>query len=258
MRFLIARRRRGILALRRDVVRDRVAKLSKKLGIQTITKAEAYRVGSRTQFLLARPRVTSLEWRSSATADIGYVEGFIKKKKEINRVTRLSYRSGIVSDRLPEKYGYLRTRVDPVYSSFIFNKIIDAFSKHGKKKYVRNIFYDLISDEINPHCKITIDTFYWVIQSLRPAQLNLKARRGRVVYTAPILASETKSIMKAIRFFKQSVLSRKEFTCLYDKVITELYDYVWWGGYVNKYYEDYVRITRASAHLRHYRKERMY
>lgn len=61
-------------------------------------------------------------------------------------------------------------------------------------------------DFLNP------DLLYFLVEYLRPAHLNVIARRGRDVYRAPIPASFTKSTMKGIRFFKASVRARR-----YDK-----------------------------------------
>jgi len=94
--------------------------------------------------------------------------------------------------------------------------------------------------------------------SLRPKYLNVLARRGREVYRAPILASDTKSTMKAIRFFKQAVLSRTYEETLLGKIQGEMLDYMYWWGYKNKFYEDYVAVSAAGLHLKHFRSKKKY
>ena len=78
-----------------------------------------------------------------------------------------------------------------------------------------------------------------------------------MLYKAPIPATDTKSIMKAIRFFKKAVLRRSEET-LQEKIEYELLDYLFYWNYSNEFYNDYVGLTEKSLHMKHFRSKKKY
>ena len=110
---------------------------------------------------------------------------------------------------MPGKYFFFNHAVDPLFNSFVINKIISALSRGGDKKRARRVLYEWMRREKD---FLSPDLLYYLVEYLRPTHLNVIARRGRDVYRAPIPASFTKSIMKGVRFFKNSVRARR-----YDK-----------------------------------------
>lgn len=126
------------------------------------------------------------------------------------------------------------------------------FLPRVEKKKIRELFYKIMYDN-----NFSIDIFYFIIESLRPQYINVIARRGRDIYRAPILASRTKSVMKAIKFFKKSVMARLD-DSLEEKIANEILDYLFWNGYKNAPFEEYTALSRRSKHLRHFRSKKIY
>ncbi len=188
--------------------------------------------------------------------DHEYVKLFIFQKKRVNKLLVPDRTPGRIAtyDRIPYKFFYLHYKCDPMFSSFLLDKIINTFTKHGdRKEKVRRLFYDIMREN-----GYTPDTFYYVVETLRPRFINVIARRGREVYRAPITASRTKSIMKAIRFFKKAVMSRRYEKTFRQKIEAELREYLGWRGYKNKFFEEYVNVSKTSMHLQHFRSKRVY
>jgi len=125
----------------------------------------------------------------------------------------------------------------------------------GVKKKTRRFFYRAVRKNRE---FLSVDGFYYIVKSLKPMHLNVKARRGRHVYTAPIAASSAKATMKAIKFFKKAVLSRKYEKNFFEKLDLELYEYFYKWAYNNQFYVDYTRESESTKYLRHFRTKRIY
>jgi len=160
-----------------------------------------------------------------AIADARYITEFIRQKKVLNGfIIPDRHKPDLLTyDRVENKYFHWHLRADPLFRSFFINKLISVFSKGGDKKKIRNIFYELFEAEED---YFSPDLMYYIIMSLRPKYLNVIARRGRDVYRAPILASDTKSVMKAIRFFKKAVMARTFENTLIEKIQGEILEYM--------------------------------
>lgn len=192
---------------------------------------------------------------ANAKVDKTYINEFIEKKKIVNGIIidgRLS--SGLLTyDRIPYKYFHYHFRIDPAYSSFLLDKFINIFTKWGHKRKIRKIFYNVLRD-----FNLPVDIFYYIVDSLSPSYLNVVVRQGTEVSTAPILASKTKSTMKAIKFFKRAVMDRISDGSLEEKITNEILDYLFWDGYKNVYFERYIAVTAESMHKRHFRSQKVY
>jgi ribosomal protein S7 len=171
-------------------------------------------------------RITSENASQAGEYDTSYLTEFIRQKKALLGFIVPDRRNPVLLtfDKAPARFYYYHLKCDPLHRSFIINKIICAFSKGGDKKRIRNVFYELFDYE-KEH--LSPDAFYYIIMSLKPKYLNVLARRGREVYRAPILASSTKSTMKAIRFFKQAVMARTYEETLLGKIQGEMLDYMY-------------------------------
>jgi len=93
---------------------------------------------------------------------------------------------------------------------------------------------------------------------LRPGDINVAVRRGKLMLRVPIAASSVKSTMKAVRFFKLAALTRKYEKAFSDKILHELKEYFLFDGYLNKFYADYIDVSDNNRHMRHYRSKKMY
>lgn len=154
-----------------------------------------------------------------------FVKDFIHNKKEVNGIIAFDPKLfGVKHDRVPLKYFHYNHAVDPVYGSFIFNKLINAFSKNGKKRKIRKLFYDII-EENRPD--LSAGAFIHIIQSLKPAFINVKVRHGKLHSKAPIPASDVKATIKAIKFFKAAVYAHRHLDTLKEKIETEALDYLY-------------------------------
>ena len=185
-----------------------------------------------------------------------FLKEFVYKKKTIRGLVtqdRNDNRKNFIKSST--KYYYYYYRNDPLSGSYFFDKIVSVFASRFNKKMVRKTFYKLFF-EINS--EFSINMLYFVIISLKPEYINVKVRRGREHYEAPILASESKSIIKAIKFFKKAVVARRYEESFYSKLRGELYDFFCWDGYKNIYYEDYVSVSKKNMHLRHFRSVNRY
>lgn len=171
-------------------------------------------------------RVTSTSRLDCANVDADYIREFVEQKKTLNGfiIPNRHNPDYLLYDRVPNKYFHFHLRADPLHRSFIIDKLINVFSTRANKKLVRKVFYTLFEHEWG---SFSPDVFYYIIASLRPAYLNVVARRGRELYRAPILASDTKSTMKAIRFFKRAVMSRTVEDTLLAKIQAEVLDYMY-------------------------------
>jgi ribosomal protein S7 len=160
-----------------------------------------------------------------------FVRSFIYNKKDVNKV--LVHDRNIARakfDKIPQKFFFYNHNLDPLYGSFILNKVINAVSSKGKKKYIRNLFYNIISEN-RPDLSAAVIGF--IIQSLKPSFLNVPVRRGKETYNAPIPASDLKATVKAIHFFVRGVYSHRYLDTLEEKIATEILDYLYWWGYSN-------------------------
>lgn len=152
--------------------------------------------------------------------DSDFLSNFVYTKKKINKLVVPDRRnSRKIFIKSQAKFYYYYYRNDPLANSYLLNKIICVFSKGFNKILTRKAFYKLF---FSSHSEFTVDFLYAMIDALKPKYINVKARRGREHYEAPIEASSVKSTMKAIKFFKKAVLSHGEEKTLYGKLKVEL------------------------------------
>jgi small subunit ribosomal protein S7 len=182
-------------------------------------------------------------------------DDYVINKKNLYSVIVWNKRKLAERDLNRSKFFYCRFAKDPIYDSFLLNKVINCFMRHGKKEKIRKIFYKIFLSDKSTY---GIEALYGVIHALSPRYLNVVVRRGAEIYRAPILATPLKSTLKAIRFFKQAVLSRRYDKTLREKIENELYDFYFTFGYYNEYHMDYVSLSDNSLHLKHYRSKRIY
>lgn len=168
-------------------------------------------------------RFHSFDRPGLAIQDEKYVKEFIWQKKTINKIVIPNRRSRSLTkfDRVPFKYFYYYLRTDPLFGSYMLDKLINTFAKGGRKLVIRRLFYKILDDN-----QLSVDALYYIVETLRPTYLNVVARRGREIYRAPILASYHKSVMKAIKFFKKAVMSRSFEDSLEEKIANEILDYL--------------------------------
>lgn len=159
-------------------------------------------------------------------------------------------------DRIPSKYFFYRFRADARYRSFFFDKLINMFSRHGKKKWARNLLYNMIDNDESVF--FLPEYLYYILESLRPRYLNVKCRQGNRYFTAPIPATLPKTFMKALRFFKKAAMARKAEPLYARKIAGEFLDYLYWDNFNNHFYEDYVDTSNRSKHLKHFRIKKSY
>jgi len=75
--------------------------------------------------------------QDNSAIDRKYIDDFVVKKKEINGIIAHD-RFGLRKDFIPNKYFFFHHRYDPLTGSFLFNKYVNSFLKHGNKKKLRN------------------------------------------------------------------------------------------------------------------------
>eukprot|EP00456_Euglypha_rotunda_P053777 TRINITY_DN4342_c0_g1_i10.p1 TRINITY_DN4342_c0_g1~~TRINITY_DN4342_c0_g1_i10.p1 ORF type:complete len:463 (+),score=-28.29 TRINITY_DN4342_c0_g1_i10:192-1391(+) len=167
---------------------------------------------------LARHRVHGVT-ESERYFDTSFAKDFVDNKKRRFKLFRVDPATKITTDTRPKEFFFYTLKKDPIYDSFLLEKIISSFSKHGKKEKIRKVFYDIFLDT---KAEFSIDTLYYVIDSLRPKYINVPVRAGPRYYYAPILASPFRSTLRAIRFFKMAVMSHKDKKSLHEKILFEL------------------------------------
>jgi ribosomal protein S7 len=159
-----------------------------------------------------------------ADIDNEYLKEFVKQKKIVNKIIAFRRKGYSLHDHQPSKYSFMYLRADPIFRSFILDKFINVFMKSGKKKKIRNLLYRLFD---TGRGAMTPNLFYKLVFDLKPSHLNVLARRGRIIYRAPIQASKTKGIMKAIKFFKTAVLAKKGEYSYYEKFEAEFFNHIY-------------------------------
>lgn len=198
-------------------------------------------------------------WRYGKTADEKYIDvsfgqDIIDSKKRRFHMFKYNPVSQKSIDLNANKYFFHNMKRDPIYNSFLLEKVISAFAKHGRRSKIRNIFYRIFLTDKHDY---SISTLYSVIGALRPTYINVPVRMAARYYYAPIKASPMRSTMRAIRFFKMAVMSNTHEKSLEEKILCELeYTFGFWG-YVNPYYHDYITLSENSKYLAHFRKRRV-
>ena len=157
-------------------------------------------------------------------------------------------------DLSPNKFFFYKNRRDPIYASYLLEKIINVFSKHGRKSKVRKAFYNVFLDHKSDY---DINALYSLVGALRPDYINVPVRKANRYYYAPIKSSPMRSAMRAVRFFKMAVMANKTEKSLEDKIITEFRNTYEFLGYVNSFHHDYVTMSENNKYLAHFRKRRI-
>lgn len=183
-----------------------------------------------------------------------FSKDFIDNKKRRFNLFRYDPVTKITTDLAPKRFFFYHLKRDPVFDSFLFEKLISTFSRHGKKEKIRKVFYNVF---LSHKTSYSMDTLYYVIDSLRPQYINVPVRAGPRYYYAPIKASPFRSTLRAIRFFKMAVLSHKDKKSLEEKILFELENIFEFWGYVNPFYHDYITISENNKYLAHFRKRRV-
>jgi ribosomal protein S7 len=151
--------------------------------------------------------------------DTSFGQDIIDSKKKRFHMFKFNPISRKSLDLNPHKFFFYKMKKDPIYNSFLLEKVISAFATHGRHAKVRKVFYRIfLTDKYD----YNIRTLYAVIGDLRPAYINVPVRMANRYYYAPIKASPMRSTMRAIRFFKKAVLSNKHEKSLEEKILAEL------------------------------------
>lgn len=151
--------------------------------------------------------------------DRNFSKDFVDVKKHRFHMIKYDYRTRLTTDQAPRRFFFYHLKKDPVFNSFLFEKIISSFTRHGKKEKIRKIFYRIFLTEKYGY---SIQTLYWIIDTMRPSYINVPVRKGNRYYYAPIPASPLRSTLRAIRFFKMAVMAHKHEDSLEDKILLEL------------------------------------
>jgi ribosomal protein S7 len=186
--------------------------------------------------------------------DASFGQDMVNSKKQRFNMFKYNPVSGKSLDLNPRKFFFYRLKKDPAYDSFLLEKIISAFSKHGRKSLVRKVFYRIF---LSHKYRYNIYTLYSLIGALRPLYINVPVRMANRYYYAPIRASPMRSTMRAIRFFKMGVFANKHVSSLEAKILAELSNTFEFWGYVNPFYHDYVTMSENNKYLAHFRKRRI-
>lgn len=151
--------------------------------------------------------------------DTSFGQDIIDSKKKRFHMFKFNPISRKSLDLNPHKFFFYKMKKDPIYNSFLLEKVISAFATHGRHAKVRKVFYRIfLTDKYD----YNIRTLYAVIGDLRPTYINVPVRMANRYYYAPIKASPMRSTMRAIRFFKKAVLSNKHEKSLEEKILAEL------------------------------------
>lgn len=186
--------------------------------------------------------------------DVSFGQDIIDSKKRRFHMFKYNPVSQKSLDLNANKFFFHNMKRDPIYNSFLLEKVISAFATHGRRSKIRKVFYRIFLTDKHDY---SISTLYAVIGALRPSHINVPVRMAARYYYAPIKASPMRSTMRAIRFFKMAVLSNTHEKSLEGKILCELEHTFESWGYVNPYYHDYVTLSENSKYLAHFRKRRV-
>lgn len=165
----------------------------------------------------------------------------LNKKGEINH-------EKLKSNRYINKYFFENFRGDPVFDIYIFGRVLGMFVKRGKLEKFRNMFVKRATESGLSYFSF-VSALCDIIQKLRPALFNRSINTGRRVFYVPRPATAFESHMLALTFFKKAVFDRSERNIV-EKIFVEVDKSLNQLGYKNKYYQDYVAISKANFFVR--------
>lgn len=176
-----------------------------------------------------------------------------------NRLLRITYKNldTVVSKKkdvkkIFSKYSWVFFLKDPIYGSYLINKLINSFMVCGKKHKAENLIYKVFSN--NFYYKSGFFYFFELIQKIRPGVDLVNCRLGKDVLKVPIPLNVNKSYNKAVRLFAKSVFDRIDDRGIINKLSNELIlSHKLKNKYFNKYSSEIKSIALKNRSFSHYR-----
>ncbi len=142
---------------------------------------------------------------------------------------------------------------DPVFSSPLATRFINALMKDGKKTTAQGIFYgamDIIRNKTDDDDPLKV--FKKALDNVKPT-LEVKSRRvGGATYQVPVEVAYNRRLSLSIRWLITYSQARHEKT-LREKLANELLDASNFQGAAIKKKEDTHRMAEANKAFAHYR-----
>lgn len=141
---------------------------------------------------------------------------------------------------------------DPIYDSYLVNKLINCLMRQGKKNKAENAVYSAFSNSF--YYKSGFFYFFELIQKIRPGVDLVNCRLGKDVLKVPIPININKSYNKAVRLFVKNALDRVDDRTVVLKLSNELITSHKLGlKYFNKYSNEIKSIALKNRSFSHYR-----
>jgi len=141
---------------------------------------------------------------------------------------------------------------DPVYSSQLVSKFINAIMMDGKKTIAERILYDALDIVSEQTGEDPMKVFKKAVDSVKPA-VEVKSRRvGGSTYQVPIEVRPNRRLALSFRWLLESAKRRGEKT-MKQKLAGELMDAAENRGAAIKKREDTHRMAEANKAFAHYR-----
>ena len=141
---------------------------------------------------------------------------------------------------------------DPVYSSKVVTKLVNAIMYDGKKGTAQKILYnafEMIEKETNEN---PTEVFERALENIKPA-LEVKSRRvGGSNYQVPVEVNSNRSQALGLRWLVQYARLRNE-KSMSEKLAKEIIDASNGTGAAVKKREDIHRMAEANKAFAHYR-----
>lgn len=155
---------------------------------------------------------------------------------------------------MPRRRGVKKREIlpDPVFSSPLATRFINALMKNGKKTIAQGIFYgamDIIQGKTDDD---PLKVFKKALDNVKPT-LEVKSRRvGGATYQVPVEVAYNRRLSLSIRWLITYSQARHEKT-LREKLAHELLDASNFQGAAMKKKEDTHRMAEANKAFAHYR-----
>src|SRR6476659_10014197 len=141
---------------------------------------------------------------------------------------------------------------DPIYSSTLVTKFVNAMMWGGKKSTAQGIFYESMSQLQQKGGDEAIKLFKKAVENTKPL-LEVKTRRvGGANYQVPVEVNADRRTSLAIRWIISYARARGE-KGMVDKLMNELLDAANSRGAAIKKKEDVHRMAEANKAFAHYR-----
>ncbi len=162
----------------------------------------------------------------------------VSKKKDIKKIF--------------SKYSWVFLLKDPIYGSYLINKLINCLMFCGKKHKAENLVYNVFSNSF--YYKSGFFYFFELIQKIRPGVDLVNCRLGKDVLKVPIPLNINKSYNKAVRLFVKTVFNKEEDRTLLNKISNELIlSHKLKNKYFNKLSNDIKSTAFKNRSFSHYR-----